>query len=113
MSDFSEMIHQRIDVMKNVYGLDFENMDLAQRTSEIIRHWNLLTLEYSELVEELPYKTINSKFENLLESNVKHEFIDMLNLVLNIGLLTGVFQNSDDIISAYTERYHSLMERSK
>lgn len=113
MGDFSEMIHQRVNVMMDVYGLDFQNMDIDQRTSEIIRHWNLLTLEYSELVEELPYKTINSKFEKLSESNVKHEFIDMLNLVLNIGLLTGIFQNSDDIVSAYTERYHSLMERSK
>lgn len=70
----------------------------------IMESWSLLTLEYAELLERLPFKhwkrypdMMKMSDEDILE--LQFEFIDMFHFFMNIGIALGL--TGDEVAALY------------
>ena len=79
-------------------GVDYENASNEECIKDITVQWRNLTLEFSELMERLPFKewkTYNQDqlYQNMTDEQlleIAYEYADMFHFFMNIGLALGL-----------------------
>lgn len=79
-------------------GVDYDHASFEERVDDITRQWRNLTLEFSELLERLPFKewatySYDQK-RNFMNDEQRletwYEYADMFHFFMNIGLALGI-----------------------
>lgn len=79
-------------------ALDYDEATFAQRVRDVTTQWRNITLEFSELMERLPFKEWKTYSEEEKAGwtseeqrlEVLYEYIDIFHFFMNIGLALGV-----------------------
>lgn len=101
-SALKEIFEMQLSLQKRLSqtgrGVDYSNSDYKTNVDDISKQWRNLTLEFSELLERLPFKEWKTYTPDQLAGRISHEdqleimyeYADMFHFFINIGLALGV-----------------------
>lgn len=101
-------------------GVDYNSADFKERVSDISVQWRNLTLEFSELLERLPYKEWKTYTKDQLKEplpgtdeslEIWYEYVDMFHFFINIGLALGI--NGSTLEHLYVTKNAENFDRQK
>lgn len=122
-SSLNEIFEMQLSLQKNLAargrGVDYSTADFKTNVDDISKQWRNLTLEFSELLERLPFKEWKTytpeqlsacqSQEQMLET--WYEYADMLHFFVNIGLALGI--NGDTLERLYVTKNAENFDRQK
>lgn len=97
-----DMFNMQLSLQKHLASkgraIDYESADFKSRVDDISRQWRNMTLEFSELLERLPFKEWKTYSDSDLidfksedhKLETFYEYIDMFHFFMNIGLALGI-----------------------
>jgi dimeric dUTPase (all-alpha-NTP-PPase superfamily) len=100
-------------------GQDLSKMSLQERTDLIMKNWSYLTAEYTEMLENLPFKSWKKYTDEQKQTfnNAEHqletyyEFIDIFCFFCNIGILLGI--DGKTFTNLYVTKNQENFDRQK
>ena len=118
-----ELFNMQLSLQKNLAargrGVDYSTADFKTRVDDITKQWRNLTLEFSELLERLPFKEwktyspeqLQGKITEEEQLEIWYEYSDMLHFFMNIGLALGI--NGEILEKLYVTKNKENFDRQK
>jgi dimeric dUTPase (all-alpha-NTP-PPase superfamily) len=91
-------------------GLDFSNLDEAEKTKWILNYTRAMTQELAELNDSVPWKWW-AKYQKFDEQNARVEVVDLFHFLISLAQVLGM--SADEVFAAYMKKNEVNFQRQE